>query len=95
MDRMTRNFALQMLRRLQTRVRLKDEPMEEEDGQLPQDALRETAYLAPTVKTPAGSSDLPVFSLIAGVSHRRLSDMTSEPAASGPPLSAVVGSPRG
>jgi symplekin len=54
MDRMIRDFALQLLRRLQTR----SSGMDEEDGQLPQDALVQTPYLGPTVTLPARKSEI-------------------------------------
>jgi symplekin len=52
MDQMTRHFALQMLRRLQTRTAA-DGAAEEEDGQLPQEALLQTEYLSPELQLPA------------------------------------------
>jgi symplekin len=57
MDRMTRQFALRMLRRLQTKAAA-DGTAEEEDGQLPQEALIQTQYLSPELRLPAEKGEI-------------------------------------
>ncbi len=51
-DGMIRDFALQLLRRLQTQ-RPVDKPPMEEDGQLPPDDLLQTPYLPDRLELPA------------------------------------------
>ena len=71
MDTMIRDFALQLLRRLQSRPdkgkapqskangdRTHDEPMDEEDGQLPQEDIIQTPYLPEQLELPAVDSQI-------------------------------------